>query len=101
LLRLQVVAQFNTFLLAAFETTAAAIAFSIYFIAQHPQVEARLLQELFTQRQVHELNGQQDVPQVGLWRHGVDVEAERRAPHASSMLQLEGCRLRCLLVKPC
>lgn len=43
---MQVVAQLNAFLLAAFETTTATIAFCIYFIAQHPAVEARLVQEL-------------------------------------------------------
>jgi cytochrome P450 len=43
---LQVVSQLNTFLVAAFETTASAIACCIYFIAQHPEVQAALLQEV-------------------------------------------------------
>lgn len=42
----QVVAQLNSFLLAAFESTAAAITFCVYFIAQHPEAEARLVQEV-------------------------------------------------------
>jgi hypothetical protein len=42
----QIVAQLNTFILAAFESTAAAIVYTIYYIAQHPSVEARLVQEL-------------------------------------------------------
>jgi cytochrome P450 len=64
-LHLQVVSQLNTFLLTAFETTAAAIAFALYFIAQHPQVEQRLLQEL-TQQQQQQQQGQQqpDLTQV-------------------------------------
>jgi cytochrome P450 len=44
--RMQVVSQLNTFLVAAFETTTSAIAFCIYFIAQHPQVQAALLAEV-------------------------------------------------------
>jgi cytochrome P450 len=43
---LQVVSQLNTFLVAAFETTASAIACCIYFIAQHPEVQTALLQEV-------------------------------------------------------
>ncbi|WIA29661.1 hypothetical protein OEZ86_012145 [Tetradesmus obliquus] len=42
----QVVSQLNTFLVAAFETTASAIACCIYFIAQHPQVQGALLAEV-------------------------------------------------------
>lgn len=42
----QVVSQLNTFLVAAFETTASAIACCIYFIAQHPQVQDALLAEV-------------------------------------------------------
>jgi cytochrome P450 len=42
----QVVSQLNTFLVAAFETTASAIACCIYFIAQHPGVQEALLQEV-------------------------------------------------------
>jgi thromboxane-A synthase/cytochrome P450 family 3 subfamily A len=41
-----VVSQLNTFLVAAFETTASAIACCIYFIAQHAGVQAALLQEV-------------------------------------------------------
>lgn len=47
---LQIVAQLNTFILVAFESTAAAIVFTIYHIAQHPAVEARLVQELTAAR---------------------------------------------------
>jgi cytochrome P450 len=43
---MQIVSQLNTFILAAFESTAAATVFTIYYIAQHPAVEARLVQEL-------------------------------------------------------
>lgn len=42
----QVVSQLNTFLVAAFETTASAIVCCIYFIAQHPQVQDALLAEV-------------------------------------------------------
>jgi len=68
------VVQLNTFLLAAFETTASAIALCIYFIAQHPEVEQRMLQELSKAARQHNTapprgqgpGGQQpDVSQVG------------------------------------
>jgi cytochrome P450 len=42
----QVVAQASTFLLAGMETTANALAFAIYLVAQHPEVEARLVAEI-------------------------------------------------------
>lgn len=63
---LQIVAQLNTFLLAAFESTAAAIAFTVYFIAQHPAVEQRLVQELKAEQLQHSSTnpGQLDPTQV-------------------------------------
>lgn len=43
---LQIAAQSNTFILAGYETTANTLAFSIYNIATHPEVQQRLLQEV-------------------------------------------------------
>ena len=41
-----VVAQSNTFILAGYETTANTLAFSIYNIAAHPEVQRRVLEEI-------------------------------------------------------
>jgi len=43
---LQIAAQSNTFILAGYETTANTLAFSIYNIATHPEVQQRLLEEV-------------------------------------------------------
>lgn len=43
---LQIIAQFNTFLITSYETTASSILYCIYHIAQHPDVQQRLLQEI-------------------------------------------------------
>jgi cytochrome P450 len=56
---LQIVTQLNSFLLAAFESTAAAICFTVYFIAQHPAVEARLVQEVSAQQHSAQLDLEQ------------------------------------------
>ncbi|WIA09117.1 hypothetical protein OEZ85_008529 [Tetradesmus obliquus] len=42
---LQMIMQANTFTLAGYETTANALAFSLWCISTHPEAEARLLQE--------------------------------------------------------
>jgi cytochrome P450 len=41
-----VVAQSNTFILAGYETTANTLAFCIYNIAAHPEVQQRVLEEI-------------------------------------------------------
>jgi cytochrome P450 len=45
LLLLLLLLQANTFTLAGYETTANALAFSLWCISTHPEAEARLLQE--------------------------------------------------------
>lgn len=45
-LLLQVIAQSNTFILAGYETTANTLAYCIYNIAAHPEVQQRLLAEV-------------------------------------------------------
>ena len=42
----QVAAQISTFLAAGYETTASALAFTVYNVAAHPAAEARLLKEV-------------------------------------------------------
>lgn len=42
----QVASQINIFLLAGYETTASALAFTAYYIAQNPDKEAKLLAEI-------------------------------------------------------
>jgi cytochrome P450 len=63
---LQIVTQLNSFLLAAFESTAAAIAFTVYFIAQHPAVEARLVQEVSCQQHSTQLDLDQVCVDTGI-----------------------------------
>lgn len=43
---MQITAQINTFLLGGYETTGNALAFTCYFLAGHPEAEAKLLQEV-------------------------------------------------------
>ncbi|MEW5303741.1 MAG: hypothetical protein WDW36_006401 [Sanguina aurantia] len=43
---IQIIAQSQTFILAGYETTANALAFTIYLISRHPEVEAELLREV-------------------------------------------------------
>lgn len=43
---LQVASQINTFLLAGYETTASALAFTVYHVAHNPDKEAKLLAEI-------------------------------------------------------
>jgi Cytochrome P450 len=43
---LQVASQINTFLLAGYETTASALAFTVYHVARSPDKEAKLLAEI-------------------------------------------------------
>lgn len=42
----EIAAQVNTFLLAGYETTGNALAFTCYFLAGHPEAEAKLLEEV-------------------------------------------------------
>lgn len=42
----QIMAQAQTFILAGYETTANALAFTIYFISRHPEVQDKLLAEI-------------------------------------------------------
>lgn len=43
---MQVAAQAFTFIMGGYETTASMLAFAVHFIAQHPNVEAKLLAEV-------------------------------------------------------
>jgi cytochrome P450 len=43
---MQVASQINTFLLAGYETTASALAFTVYHVARNPDKEAKLLAEI-------------------------------------------------------
>ena len=42
----QVAAQAFTFIMGGYETTASALAFAVHFVAQHPDVETKLLAEV-------------------------------------------------------
>ena len=44
--RRQIAAQTNLFMLAGYETTAVAITYCIYLVSKHPQVQQKLLQEV-------------------------------------------------------
>ncbi|GAX81209.1 hypothetical protein CEUSTIGMA_g8641.t1 [Chlamydomonas eustigma] len=46
---IQVQAQVQTFIFAGYETTANALAFTIYLISQHPEVQAKLVREIDVQ----------------------------------------------------
>ncbi|GAX81208.1 hypothetical protein CEUSTIGMA_g8640.t1 [Chlamydomonas eustigma] len=46
---IQIIAQAQTFILAGYETTANALAFAIYLVSTHPEVQAKLLHEIDTQ----------------------------------------------------
>lgn len=91
-------AQLNTFLLAAFESTAAAIAFSVYFISQYPTVEERLVQEMTAAAAAHT---QLDLAQVGGWVgpafawSGNDASACVLERHVQASEQVTGCLLCC------
>jgi hypothetical protein len=45
---LQIVAQAQTFILAGYETTANALAFTVYLLACNPRAQQRLLEEVDT-----------------------------------------------------
>jgi cytochrome P450 len=61
---MQVASQINTFLLAGYETTASALAFTVYHVARNPDKEAKLLAEIdaFGRSRVPTL---EDLDQVG------------------------------------
>lgn len=42
----QITAQINIFMIAGYETTASALAFTAYCVAAHPEAENKLLQEI-------------------------------------------------------
>lgn len=46
LMRAQIAAQINVFILGGYETTAALLAFAVYHLANTPAAEARLIQEV-------------------------------------------------------
>lgn len=43
---LEIASQINTFLLAGYETTASALTFTCFHLAQHPEIERKLLEEI-------------------------------------------------------
>ena len=91
------VAQLNTFLLAAFESTAAAIAFSVYFISQHPTVEERLVQEVTAAAVA--VHTQLDLAQVGGWDGPAIAWSGRSA--SAWVLERHVCRHQFALLAVC
>ena len=43
---MQITAQINIFVIAGYETTASALAFTVYSVAAHPKTDIKLLQEI-------------------------------------------------------